>query len=534
MTDSFRRVSLALRQPFLDFVASVGQQQGDRMGWISSSFAWKDPDASDLFLLICYLKLVKSLTGEAMTVLIEDRWLHATLTGYSPWRSKLALLARGFFSRAHWLFRIVREYVSFLPYKRRFETKEHHDVLLYSLPHPRCFDSEVGWNDPFLGELDSILAAGGHSVGRLIPADPLGYASELAPRAKYVHPLILELSVARLLSSLTALWRPNLSHVPKVSELDVSLLALREWWMDLGRSVWCQHRLFYECALRLMQKRRPASVIFPFENQPWEKMLVSAAREAGVRSIGYQHSTAPQFFLPYFLGKGEAESVPLPDVVLTTGRQQARLLIDGGTPADRTAVAGSLRYQHIHRPLERGARAGTSKKVLVVTTHDPSLTSSLLEALANAFPDRGEASGLSLFYRPHPTLPISQTALASWMTPVTGDLTSQLPHFDVVVNGGTTVGVEALFLGIPVVQYQADVLVDVDPMNALPDGSFLTASRSQLRERIEEAACRERGEVSPGVRMLMDELFPAVDEGVWLSVVAGFERPNEIRRAEGL
>jgi hypothetical protein len=567
VTDRFHGIARELRQPFLDFVVAVGEEQQDRLGWFSSSFAWKDPDASDLFLLICYLKLLESLAtdpkSESLLVLIEDRWLYAQSLlslsgprgdvdfGSAPrlWPTKVLSLMRGLAGRAIWMLRIIREYVSNARHRRRYDRRGKHDTWMYSLPHPRCFDGQTRWNDPFFGKLDAILGEAGYSVGRLIPPDALGFASEIAQRAGYVYPIILELSAGRLVTSLMAVWRARLKSVPRVDGLDVSQLALREWWMDFGRALWCQHRLLYECALQAMKAHHPTTLIFPYENQPWEKMLVSAAREVGVRSIGYQHSTVPRFLLSYFFGRNEAASLPLPDVILTTGRQQARLLIEGGTPAARTAVAGSLRYQHVHRAeglsgvSQRGETA--TKRVLVVTSHDLSLTSSLLRAIESAFPDHGQASGLSLFYKPHPTLQAVRQTAASWMTSVTGDLTPQLSAFDVVVTAATTVGLEAFFLGIPVIKYRADVLIDLDPMDALPEGTFITASHSDLRQRIEQAALAGRREVSTEVSGVRSDLFPAVDVAMWISALSGsaarsgaqvapLQEDRRSRRAEAL
>ena len=79
--EKLHQVASELRQPFLDIVSEIGQNQPTQIGWWSSTFSWRVWGASDLFLLVCYLGLAKAVTQEAtaegtgLLVVVEDPWL---------------------------------------------------------------------------------------------------------------------------------------------------------------------------------------------------------------------------------------------------------------------------------------------------------------------------------------------------------------------------------------------------------------------------------------------------------------------------
>ncbi len=543
----FHALAEELRQPFLEFVARLGDEQPRGVAWECGSLARKDPDNSDLYLSLCHLRLVDDLIrrtppDRTVLVLVEDVWLFEQCritfaTRREPlvigrrralWPSKLRRAARGAAARAAWTGRMIRELVS-----QRWHSAGARpsptgaDCLLYSLPHERCFGDERRWNDPFLGRLDTLLSGHGYSVARLAPIDGRGFAKQLARRSEYVYPMILHVSVRGLIAAIGVRgWTCPRSR-PTVGGLDVSVLVCREWWTDLGRSGWCHYLLSFDCALRLMRTHRFGVVIFPYENQPWEKMLVRAARMAGVGSLGYQHSTVPRLLLNYFYARREADRLPFPDVVLTAGRLQARTLIDGGTPADKVAVGGSLRYEYLASgpanatvPQSRGDVA----RVLVVIAHDVFLAEALLDAIEREFPDRGASDQLAFCFRPHPTMDWTARTVGQWMTIVRGDLRLQLETFDVVVSTGTTVALEAVFLGIPVVKYQADVLLDTDPLDALPADAVWTVSRGGLRQAIMQAVERGRIPLSTELAAVRDSLFTPVVADQWVSAVSRLAR----------
>jgi surface carbohydrate biosynthesis protein (TIGR04326 family) len=147
-----------------------------------------------------------------------------------------------------------------------------------------------------------------------------------------------------------------------------------------------------------------------YENQPWEKLQVLAARSQGVKTVGIQTTNFSRYHLSYALGKGEEERMPLPDRIGSSGSSAHQLLLDCGSPPAAIKQCGALRYGDL---LQRAARNGPNGSartgrtpVLVVLSIDPVLSRHLLEALGDAFPDGGGKEGLRFIIRPHPMYPV--------------------------------------------------------------------------------------------------------------------------------
>jgi len=228
--DRLQEVAERLRQPFLDFIAALGKMQADRLGWWSSSCSWKDPGASDLFLLICYEHLVEQLTRERqggerpLVVVVEDPWLFRQLRdayagrpdarfrgGSSLWSKQAKAFMLGTASRAVWTGRLARNYLE----QKRFWKRNNHPksskpiIAIYSYPQARCLNGFDGWGDPYLGGLDRILEEAGYAVCRFSPPEVGGFEEALGRRSRYFRPLILFITALGLLRAVSASWHPT-------------------------------------------------------------------------------------------------------------------------------------------------------------------------------------------------------------------------------------------------------------------------------------------------------------------------------------
>ena len=254
------------------------------------------------------------------------------------------------------------------------------------------------------------------------------------------------------------------------------------------------------------------SLITFYENQPWEKLQVLAARAQGVKTVGIQTTNFSRYYLSYALGKGERERMPLPDRIGSSGSSAHQLLLDCGSPAEVIKRCGALRYGDLLRGENRNGsnrlvREGQTQ-VLVVLSIDPVLSRHLLEGLAEAFPDGGEGDGLSFTIRPHPMYPVP----ASWVrfpAKMTGSgftgFRESLSRCDLVLFTASTVGFEAQAEGKPALRYRSPRLFDVDDLY----GSHLpVVTDSNLREAVLKPAAAHPDNLS-----WISDFFAPVDHG---------------------
>lgn len=516
-----------LRQPFLDFVADIGVAERGRLAWWGTTLSWKVWSASDLFLLTVYLRVAERLVTDAidrgtpLRVVVEDPWLLRQLAAHLRgrpvsidamplWRLKVTAGTMGLLRRLSWLL------VTLGARRRQHRASASNpaatsgDVAIYSMPLDRCLMANGAWRDPFLADLDAFLRADGFAVRRFSPPESVGFESEIAERHAYFHPWLLRARAGAIVRSLVAWWSPR-GPWPTVGGLDVRFLAAREWWTDVARANWCRYRLFLECARAFFASASWSWAVYPFENHPWEKMLVAAAREHGVRTVAVQHSTLSVNYLAYFLGRGEAEVMPVADAILASGEYARRVMDGGGYPAGRVVLAGSLRYQH----LASVATIGPASDVLVALPIDRPMAEHLIAALGEAFPDGGRANGVRFHVRAHPSTPVDLHALGLEAGRSTGDLGEAFRQCGSAIFVGTTLGPEAAACGLRALRFRPELLVDVDVAEAVGD-ALPSCSEGNLRAAVLDLVAAPPPAIDRAALLTM--LFAPVDVGALKSV----------------
>lgn len=506
--EKLRQAAKNLRQPFLDFVAEVGVHQRDRISWWSSRFSWKMWTNSDLFLLLCYLCVAQEVIQEALRrrigllLVVEDRWLLHQLkencaglrplvgfahAGWLGWEKCQAIFS-GVLKRVWWLWTMLRNYVR---QRRAWPGGKPHSpstptAAIFSYPLTSCLLNGGGWEDPYLPGLDLVLQKLGYEVVRFSPPDTAGFEYELAKRYAYFRPLILWATVAGMWRSLRAVWWPRWPERLSVNGLLVRRLVEREWWLEVGRSSLCGFRIHYECMREMLRQGEWRWIVLPYENQPWEKMITLCAQERGVRVAGLQTAILSRYYLPYFLGEGEAQRVPLPDVIFTSGPYAHRVLVEGGNPPERLHMCGNVRYPHLTNRATGGLsqipNPASRSEILVALPIDPHMSEHLLAAIRRAFPTGGVEEGLRFHIRSHPMFPVKREEIgfpAAIVPSNFQDLTETLPAFGLVIFCGSTVGFEAIAAGRAVLRYRSELLLDVDEVY---DDNIPTCSDDDLHE----------------------------------------------------
>ncbi len=544
LSNRLHQVASQLRQPYLDFVGEQGRLEQDRLSWWSTGFSWKHWCVSEFFLLLCYLKISKDLLAEIreqddyLLIVIEDLWLFEELRTSLIHHPSAKFLGKGnlrwemiraFFlgmaKRCWWAVKMVRNYIRQRMVSGRVypPTDTRELAAIYSFPLQRCLRSEHGWYDPFLPHLDEILEEQELSVRRFSPPESSGFERALAERQEYFIPLILYATVAGCCRSFLAVWIPHWAMESRVAGHSVGYLLRREWWVELSRPNLCIYRMFYECAANMFREGRWRVVAFPFENQPWEKLLTVCAKESGVRSIGIQHAMFSKFSLSYFLGVGESESMPLPDRVCASGPYPAQLLRNGGIPMNCLRETGSLRYGHLNGPREASQRTSPPSRsyseVLVALPIDRSLSQHLLAAIARAFPSGGQEYGIRFHIKAHPGCPIRPHEIGFSAELAPQDFLEALQQCGLVMFTGSTVGPEALAMGWRVIRFCPELLLNVDPSEAFGEG-ILECTDSNIQTIVlQETQGRTHTLTDGSSPLSISDLFSPVKRNVFAELV---------------
>ena len=227
-------------------------------------------------------------------------------------------------------------------------------------------------------------------------------------------------------------------------------------------------RIYY-CAKRLAETVKITRCLYPFENRAWEKMLIIGMRSINIDSnmCGYQHTSITRSHTNFQLSCHEADSIPLPDQILTTGNvTKSWLEKEGNYPNGIFKAACALRHSRAYIQANLATKRPI-KNVLVA------LATSFIEYVqtieflqtANLDPDM-----YIVKIRPHPILSL-QTALDIFNIRLNerfivseSNLEDDLIWADVVLYASSTVGMQAVSGGIPAIHLDLGEFLDTDPM----------------------------------------------------------------------
>lgn len=374
-------------------------------------------------------------------------------------------------------------------------------VRLFTYADPGFRDG----TDAFFGPLAAHLAAHEPPLSCVhhpwMHGAPAAVVPKLRAAVRFRYsPLLAELGprdiVGALRDALVATTRVGYWPAPAPLEgLDLEPLLRESLREDLAGGNYFAVLLIHRAARRLAARTRPPLVIYPYENKSLEKLLLLGLREGnpGGRIIGYQHTSVTPRHTTLLFAHGEAARTPLPDHVVTVGEvTRAWLETHGRYPAGLLVEGFALR-QLPRAALERRKPApGEGARVLFVLS---SSTSELVSAARWLLEAAGLQPSWQFAVRPHPEFPLSQlpellrAAVASRAEDLSGTpLEENLGWADAVAYASSTVALEALMAGRPVVNIDLGEPLDVDPVLEPVALHWRAGNAAELVAAVEEGA----------------------------------------------
>lgn len=562
--EALTRLAHEIKQPFLDWISEAGAYQPDATVWWGSTLASTSPLQTDLFLLVCYAELVRSWAHETAgttrrVVVVENPWLAWLLQRHLAGEARVAFCGVGWFScvrdAAGWLLKVPLAAMTMMLWTLRslvmmrrsfrgvadpLDGLTRRAVLIYTWIQPRSLKHPGQVTDPWTGRLQEILTAHGECVRRLTP---LQIPSALMEPLRALAPSLIVtpryLTVGDLVRGMCRwLWLHDFAHWSRFREWNYAALLYQECLREWGQIQFGQTRLFYLAMRRIARRYGPRvkCLVYPFENQPWEKLLCLAWREQApqVTLVGYQHSWVPPLLLPYALGARERHTVPLPDRIVTNSEVNLQALRAGGYPEEKLVNGGALRHEYLHTSnngAPHGADPATSpmarpRRTVLVTlplheAHARRLLTDCLEEFEVPLMIEGLREPVQFLVKLHPYLPLRRfyrraLRLPPWIALSDRTTREALAQADLLLYGGpTSTWWEAALSGVPVLKYASDLL-DIDAGH----GHGLTVrvcTRATLRASLHELLRERAVRTSPDPR-LINTFFGKVNEAVWLAL----------------
>lgn len=549
-----QETAVRLLRPYIDAVGRLSVRQPDTVGWLASKFAsrsvWQTKCFQRLVMTRVGLDLLSPAAAWNGCLAVDDAWIFDAVRagGVAPsrvlWigrasrrRLRLRQIVLGPLKRLAWMvytlvFRLF-VWLVFRSYRRDTERPPTADVALYAYLEERTIGRDGTYCDAHLGNLGQIAERAGLSTVRFTQ---LVYPARLTFRAARncsVWPLVLSVSAGDIVRATVARWRPkglDEIDIPGIPRAALEVLLEPERLAEAGAGH-MSHRLTYAALARYFDGRPAATIVYTFENQPWEKLMCWAASRSAVppRIVGFQQSTVARMFVNFFRSRFEDKRF-FPETILVTGERFARLLTDGGWDEDSLTICGALRHADVLRwnapriePVEDAGRA-----VVVSLPVDLDLSREMLTALRRDFPDGGTADGIRFLVRFHPAGGWKVVRrFRDWLAHVSIDRqpflqTLRTEHVACVLTAMGAPALEALFCGFPVLRFRTELGIEIDPLDDYQgDGLWVVDGRSLRRTLLELLeGSQPSSERASRTRATLASYFAAPEPGAVASVLS--------------
>ncbi len=478
---------------YCDLIAAIGQQQGACLPWWASTLAAKNFDVTDFWQRVQRF----AAPNEAPLPAAARRWAVA-----GPACRQL-----------------YRAYLLAPPAMRRQATRLQRQVppgpvvlVTHWLAH--CFPPSGDYVDSYWQPLLDHCAAQGiacvllglhvvdeHAVVQAVTARD----NRLGPAGTISFPLALFLTPADVWRA--ACWaatsRLALPAALPFRGKDLGPLLRHQYATEVANGDILVNLCCFLAFRRVIARLQPRRILWPWENLPWERMLIRAARQAAVppRLVAYQHGALPPFLLNHFPGRGESRCAPMPDRLLTVGPETAELLQRyGDFPAGVVQPACALRHQQLQHLAPPAFPEPAGRPVGVALLAGGDTSARLMRLAIDGLADLGRP----VWVRCHPLWP-EAFVRRDW----TGGLPPNfcfappqpvarfLAQVGCVVCSESSLGFEAVAAGVPYIYADLGHGPTGDPMFACDHLKFTAASPAALRaavtaaEHLTPAAWRE-------------------------------------------
>jgi hypothetical protein len=455
-----------VRDDWWELGHKLGQTPSARIAHMPTAAAYN----CDFGLMMAWTKLTEAVASspDRCLVVCDDPWVFrqlATLHGVEAGRVPPLFLRsikcwiRGWLARGKLVISVIAAHIR-LRKLRTNSVKGAPTLLVYG--HP---GSTAEGNDAYFGSLMNDMPA----LSRMIHTDAdVNLTLKLAKDGKTAG-LHAWGSVLFAPSLFFQRWQPGPGDlVGPYSWILRRAVKFENATASPAANHWQMH-----CQERWLKIQRPKTVVWPWENHPWEREFCRSAKRYLVNTRGYQHAVIG----PHQFNPGPASNpdglASVPDRIICSGPAYHDQLLTWGIPADRLCIGGAFRISRFD-----GNYYDADGPVFVATSSFASITEQMM--LAVKFADKMDRK---FIVKIHPLYPqnIKETKNIS----LTNNAIPNQHGLSAVFYATGTSGLEGLLAGVPTFRFRPDDRVAI---NVLPQGiTTQPVSIGTLGDALDEA-----------------------------------------------
>ena len=502
---------------YVDLVGALGRECSSRMWW-ATDIASKNRFTSRLSFLLYQFFIAAETANKkdydyliilnppwviisSLTAMLEERKLDFVCYGSN--RDKILSVGSSWFKRIPILFYVIFKKTYQLYYSKKklsqaLKRSINHDTDYYVIKtfiYNHSFSADGDYRDAFFGALIDFLKEKKKNV--LIYAVIAGNYKQCIENIKkcqspVVIPIEFYLSLSDILNAAYQLLfrRIKITRDVHFFGYKVKDIINNELFQSL-KGIQYYHLLHYWSAKRLLTNVSAETFLMTCENNPWEKMCIMAAREHSPTTtiIGYQHAVVPQASANMFNTLQDREQAPSLDKILTVGEAPKKIMERYGHYENgKIEAACGLRFEYLFDvPLSKRRRSNT---ILLALEGIPEVYK-----MVNYVFKELHKSSYTLIIRTHPVLPLEKIShklseefgsSQNFRISKQRSLKQDIEEGDIVMYWGSTVGLEALSMGKPVIHFEMGSVLSYDPLFECKHLKWTVSESNALQKTLDE------------------------------------------------
>lgn len=342
--------------------------------------------------------------------------------------------------------------------KKNSSHKINKDIVIVSLAYASAF-TKKGYKDHFFGVVHEKLKEFGKDCLYLV--EPLGEHNRRDVEQQGLTDNLVTFTYELLT------WRDILKVFFRVMHRGIkdcqavfmscpmrAVIARNSRRLLVGHNYYAE--IMYEAMLKLLSRSRPKTVVIVFEGNVMERAVIQAAyrlQPGTVRLVGYSHAAIYPLCLKFMVSSKESGQRPEPDAFLACGEGNASALASIGGRGRATILVGCSFKESWEGEVPQPPGQPTCLVAL-----DGNGRGSCVAMLEWLIEKRLAFKGFRVFVRPHPN--ISEEYIRGQLMAKIPDnfqfshlgLTDDIASATVVIYRSSSVGLQALLRGVPVIR----------------------------------------------------------------------------------
>jgi hypothetical protein len=250
--------------------------------------------------------------------------------------------------------------------------------------------------------------------------------------------------------------------------------------------------LYADIAPKLAREHiQPKTFIYPFENQPWEKILIQSFRKfcTSTKLIGMQHAPFADNYVSCIPSSKQWQQKIVPDSLVTIGNEFYGRLLQQSAPKNKLVIGGYYQNPRLNYIIKKPLNPSTTRTIILVSC--PMNQRDSIDLIQKSVKAAAILKNIQVFINFHPM--VGQTIINEIFIRVKdivnspnikfvdGPALKWLEKCNILIYNSSGTVFEATNLGIPSIYVGPNNRIDLDKM---PGGSKLKCRSSKELRKI--------------------------------------------------